>query len=120
MNQEYKLKNQESFELADIFECGQCFRWNKESNGSYTGVVRDAVINVQKIDNEIIFKGNSKENLEDIVKDYFDLNTNYTNLKAKLSSIDENLKISTEFGKRNSNFKSRFMGMYYFIYNFSK
>lgn len=26
----------ESFELKDIFECGQCFRWNKQENGSYT------------------------------------------------------------------------------------
>ena len=55
-NKEYKLINQESFELSDIFECGQCFRWNIESDGSYTGVVKDAVINVKKIGNEIIFK----------------------------------------------------------------
>jgi N-glycosylase/DNA lyase len=101
MNQEYKLKNQESFELADIFECGQCFRWNREENGSYTGVIRNSVINVQKKDNEIIFMGNSNENLKDIVNDYFDLDTNYTQLREKLSSIDENLKVSTEFGKRN-------------------
>jgi N-glycosylase/DNA lyase len=101
MNQEYKLINQESFELEDIFECGQCFRWNKENDGSYTGVVKNAVINVKKEKNEIIFTGKSKENLKEIVDDYFDLNTNYTELKEKLSNIDENLKISTEFGKRN-------------------
>ena len=29
---EYKLIEQESFELKDIFDCGQCFRWNEESN----------------------------------------------------------------------------------------
>ena len=26
----YVIKNQDSFELEDIFECGQCFRWNKK------------------------------------------------------------------------------------------
>jgi len=98
-NKEYKLINQESFELSDIFECGQCFRWNIESDGSYTGVVKDAVINVKKIGNEIIFTGNSKGDFESLIKDYFDLKTNYTEIKKKLASIDENLKISTEFGK---------------------
>ena len=28
--QEYEIKNIKSFELADIFDCGQCFRWNKQ------------------------------------------------------------------------------------------
>ena len=42
------INNQESFELEDIFECGQCFRWNKQEDGSYTGVVKNAVLNDQK------------------------------------------------------------------------
>ena len=33
--QQYILKNAKSFELKDIFDCGQCFRWNKESDESY-------------------------------------------------------------------------------------
>lgn len=119
-NKEYKLINQESFELIDIFECGQCFRWNREEDGSYTGVVKDSVINVQKNGDEIIFRGNSKGNFEETIIDYFDLKTNYTELKEKLSAIDEHLKASTEYGKRNKNFTSRFMGMYNFIYNFCK
>jgi len=97
--QKFILENPKSFELKDIFECGQCFRWNIESDGSYAGVVKDAVINVKKIGNEIIFTGNSKGDFESLIKDYFDLKTNYTEIKKKLASIDENLKISTEFGK---------------------
>ena len=31
----FELKNQSDFELAHIFECGQCFRWNKNDDGSY-------------------------------------------------------------------------------------
>ena len=53
---EYRI-NSDTFELADIFECGQCFRWNKEKNGSYTGVFHKNVLNVDKVGNEIIFKG---------------------------------------------------------------
>ena len=95
---ELKLLNQESFDLAHIFECGQCFRWNKEEDGSYTGIIKDSVINVQKKGEEIFFKGKSNEDFEKIVKDYFDLDTNYDDIKKKLSSIDKYLKISTEFG----------------------
>ena len=32
------LKNIDSFTLKDIFECGQCFRWNQQEDGSYLGV----------------------------------------------------------------------------------
>ena len=100
--QKYIIDNQESFELEDIFECGQCFRWNKQEDGSYTGVIKNAVINVKKEEEKVIFSGNCKEdNFEKIVRDYFDLDTNYDELKEKLSEIDENLEIATKFGKRN-------------------
>ena len=39
-----KLSNQSDFELAHIFECGQCFRWKKEDDGSYVGVIKNGVI----------------------------------------------------------------------------
>ena len=54
--QKYKLRNVESFELRDIFECGQCFRWNKQEDGSYTGVFKNNVLNVKKNKDEIIFE----------------------------------------------------------------
>jgi len=30
--QKFILENPKSFELKDIFECGQCFRWNIEED----------------------------------------------------------------------------------------
>lgn len=101
MEYEYKIVNQESFELADIFECGQCFRWNKEEDGSYTGVVKNSAINVLKKENEIIFKGNFdgiSKDFENMIIDYFDLNNNYEAIKEKLSNVDEYLKVATKFG----------------------
>ena len=55
--QKYIIDNIESFEPKHIFECGQCFRWNEEQNKSYTGVIKQGVLNVQRQNNEIIFKG---------------------------------------------------------------
>ena len=55
--QKYIIKNIDSFELKDIFDCGQCFRWNVEEDGSYTGVFGNNVLNVKKENYDIIFEG---------------------------------------------------------------
>lgn len=96
--QQYILKNQDSFELKDIFECGQCFRWNEQIDKSYTGVIKDGVINVKKDGNTITFKGLCSRNLKDVVEYYFDLNRDYAKMKEQLSNIDNYLKTSIEYG----------------------
>lgn len=94
----YILKDQNSFNIIHIFECGQCFRWNKQEDGSYTGVIKDGVINVAQNGDEIIFSGITEKDFEETIKEYFDLKTNYNEYKEKLSKIDEFLKESIEFG----------------------
>ena len=96
--QKYKLRNVESFELRDIFECGQCFRWNKQEDGSYTGVFKNNVLNVKKNKDEIIFEGICENDIQQTVKNYFDLNRNYEKIKEQLSKIDQNMKMSIEYG----------------------
>ena len=90
IEQIYTLKNPKSFELKDIFDCGQCFRWNTEEDGSYTGVFGKNILN---------FKGICDGNIEDIIYDYFDLNRDYERIKETLSEIDENMKKSVLYGK---------------------
>ena len=96
----YKIKAN-SFELADIFDCGQCFRWNIEDDGSYTGVFKKIVLNVKKIDDEVFFNGVNYGSIDSIeeINHYFDLNRNYDELKSKLEKIDDYMKNSIEFGK---------------------
>lgn len=97
--QKYVINNCTTFELKDIFECGQCFRWNKEQDGSYIGVVNNNVIKVTKNENEITFKSMGEDNLKELVTYYFDLERDYDAIKEKLSKIDENMKKSIEYGK---------------------
>ena len=97
--QEYKIENIKSFELADIFDCGQCFRWNKQEDGSYTGIFGKNVMNVQKQGNTVTFKGKCDGDIKEIVEDYFDLKRDYEEIKNKLSQIDENVKTSIEYGQ---------------------
>ena len=97
--QKYILKNIDSFELKDIFDCGQCFRWNAEEDGSYTGVFGNNILNVKKENNDVIFEGNCEKNIKETVEVYFDLNRDYNEIKDKLSKIDDNMKTSIEYGK---------------------
>lgn len=90
------IKKIDSFELKDIFECGQCFRWNKEADESYTGIFNKKILNVRKESNgDIVFTGNATENE---IEEYFDLKRDYTKIKSKLSLIDNYLKQSIEYG----------------------
>ena len=99
MEKEYILEDCKSFEPEHIFECGQCFRWNKQEDGSYTGIFKENVVNVKKENNRIIFKGICKENIKEECIDYFDLDTDYDNIKNKLSNVDDYLKTSIEYGE---------------------
>lgn len=98
MEQRYILENVQSFEPVHIFECGQCFRWNKQENNSYTGIVKNNVINVKKENERVIFTGNCNEDIKTICIDYFDLNKNYENIKTELSKIDNYLANSIKYG----------------------
>ena len=99
IEQIYTLKNPKSFELKDIFDCGQCFRWNTEEDGSYTGVFGKNILNVKRDGKNINFKGICDGNIEYIIYDYFDLNRDYERIKETLSEIDENMKKSVLYGK---------------------
>ena len=97
--QEYRIKNQESFELKHIFDCGQCFRWNEENDQSYTGVFKGNVLNVKKEKDTIIFKGIVNGNIKEVVEDYFDLKRDYTKIKKTLSKVDNNMKKGIKYGE---------------------
>ena len=95
----YEVENLDSFELKDIFDCGQCFRWNEQEDGSYTGVFKGNVLNVKKEGNKVTFKGICNGDIKEVVEDYFDLNRDYEKIKEHLSKIDDNMKKSIEYGK---------------------
>lgn len=92
------LEGVADFDPKHIFECGQCFRWMAEEDGSYTGVAKGKVINVSRENDTVYIKNSSLKDFNDIWKDYFDLNTDYTKIKNILKNMDEHLEKATEFG----------------------
>ena len=97
--QTYKIKNVDSFELKDIFECGQCFRWNEQDDGSYIGVFGNNIIQVKKENDIVEFKGICEGDIQKTIEQYFDLNRDYKEIKKRLSKVDDNLRKSIEYGK---------------------
>lgn len=97
--QKYILENVNSFEPKHIFDCGQCFRWNKQEDGSYIGVVQNSVLNVKKEKKRVIFTGIGEESIEKICTEYFDLNRDYEEIKRNLSKVDMYLKESISYGQ---------------------
>lgn len=98
MEQKYIIKNCKSFKVKDIFECGQCFRWNEEPDGSYTGIFGHNVLNVKE-EKDIVITGICNGDIEDICKNYFDLDRNYEEIKKTLSLVDDNMKESIRYGE---------------------
>ena len=80
------LKDIDNFDLSQTFDCGQCFRWEKIDNTTFQGVAFDKFLRIEQINNEIKLYNTSKEEFENIWKDYLDLNTDYSKIWEEIKS----------------------------------
>ncbi|WP_026486575.1 DNA-3-methyladenine glycosylase family protein [Caldanaerobius polysaccharolyticus] len=86
-------------DLKNTFECGQCFRWNAEPDGSYTGVAYGKALNVSEIgDGMLYLKDTSKKDLEDTWYYYFDMDKDYSSIAEALKG-DEILDKAMRMGR---------------------
>lgn len=77
------------FHLEQIFDCGQCFRWNQEDDGSYTGVAGEMAVNMDVEGNNLIIDNTTQEDFENFWRNYLDFDTDYAKIKNNLKSKDE-------------------------------
>ena len=84
------------FDLPRIFECGQCFRWNADENGVYTGVAFGRAARIEKRGGEVLISG-SAEDFENIWRGYFDLGLDYAAIRQSLC-INDYMCEATAFG----------------------
>ena len=92
------LEEIENFDAKAIFTCGQAFRWYEESDGSFTTVHLGRVLNVLNEKDKVVFKGTNLEEFNEIWMDYFDLNTDYKEIRKVLSN-NEILPKAMEYGE---------------------
>lgn len=91
------LENVKDFNIKQILECGQCFRWERITDINYIVVAYRRVIEIIQEGSTVTILNTNINDFNEIWKDYFDLNFNYEEVKIELSK-DELLKKSVEFG----------------------
>ena len=91
------LDGVKNFNIKQILECGQCFRWEKVGELNYIGVAHGRVIEVIQEDDKVTILNTNEEDFNNIWLDYFDLKRDYSEIKAGLAH-DEILGKSVEYG----------------------
>ena len=106
---EYVIENVRDFHPEHIFECGQCFRWNRQDDGSYTGTAMGRIVNIRLCPEgdegekacagKVIIKNASPEDYEKIWRQYLDLDRDYGMIKQRLSAGDEVMENAVAAGR---------------------
>lgn len=99
----YIYKGIKDFDLDHIFDCGQCFRWTRQDNGSYTGIAFGRVVNMQVSRAEdgvhqLEIDGCSEEDFNNIWYDYLDMARDYGVVKDILAEGDPVMAKAIETG----------------------
>lgn len=87
-NNTVTLYNADSFNISQILECGQCFRFTKIEDYKYRIIAMQKILYIEQVERDIKFYPCTKEDFESIWIKYFDLNKNYNEIKNLLSNDD--------------------------------
>ena len=79
------LSDVDDFSLEQTLNCGQCFRWEKDENEIWHGIVCGKKATLYKREETVCFEGVSRRDFETIWWDYFDLGRDYSALKDSFS-----------------------------------
>lgn len=82
-----------------IFDCGQAFRWERQQDGSYTGIAGKHIANVQYEEGRLTIRNASEEEFQSFWKQYLDLERDYGTIKASLSERDPVIKSAIRSGE---------------------
>ena len=94
---EIKITPEDDFSAKKIFDCGQCFRWNENPDGSYTGVALGRAARVREDGGSVYITG-TIEDFETVLSDYFDFGSNYAR-RRKLCAVDDYMLAASEYGR---------------------
>lgn len=92
------IRGVKDFDPDHIFDNGQCFRWNREEDGSYTGVAFGRAANINYIGDAVILDNVPPEDYHAVWKDYLDLDRDYGAIKSILSEKDPVIRKAVSYG----------------------
>lgn len=91
------IRQPDSFRLSETLECGQCFRFEKIAEDDYAVIAFGKAIRAKETDGDIYLEGLTKDDFESKWLHYFDLNRDYSALKADLCVNDEIMSEAVKF-----------------------
>lgn len=86
-----------SFNIEEILECGQCFRFEKLDELEYKIVAYGKVLFIKQTGNRVELSPCNIEDYENIWKNYFDMDTDYEKIKYEVSKNDDIMKKAVEY-----------------------
>ena len=85
------------FDLAQTLNCGQCFRWNTQPDGSYLGIALGHVLHIIETDRTVLLADCTEQEFRQIWCDYFDCNFDYGQVRDTLAHCDPVLAQAARF-----------------------
>ena len=73
-------------DLEQTLDCGQSFRWEKQNDGSFSGVAFGKYVNISLGGTDMIIKNAAPED-EKIWRNYFDLELDYGKIRGDISKL---------------------------------
>ncbi len=83
-------------DLEQTLDCGQSFRWEKQDDGSFSGVAFDKFVNISLDGTDMTIK-NAVEDDRELWFDYFDLALDYGKIREDISEIHPVLKEAAKY-----------------------
>ena len=94
---QYTKTGIKDFNLDHIFDCGQCFRWERQEDGSYTGTAMGKIVNMRfELEGRLIVDNCTEEEFTQIWTPYLDLERDYAKIKSSLQG--EEIQRAMKYG----------------------
>ena len=100
-----EIKINDDFDLKKIVDSGQCFRPKEIEPGLFRFTVRENILHISKLDEEIFNVDCDEETWKGVWENYFDLGTNYADIRRDIENFaagkpyETFLHDATEYGK---------------------
>ena len=77
------------FNLEIISDGGQAFRWNRQENGKYMGVIKNYIVEATQKNDQLLINSNANQDGIEYIEEYFDLKRDYKDIEKRLMQFEE-------------------------------
>lgn len=83
------IDNINNLDLDNTICCGQIFRYEKLEDDSYIVILKDRIVKLKYVDNKLYIDSNNMDNIENVIREYLDLDRDYINIIDKIKECDD-------------------------------